>query len=115
MGARERTRGWFGRRAWSGRYGSGGRGQGYLQSQGLELADVVADLLVPVGPGGDIVRAEVGVARGRVGEQVPDDGQDGPGDGDLGFGLAAAAGDAAVPFAEEGPGAGGAEGGLAEG
>jgi len=46
---------------------------------------------------------------------VPDDGQDGPGDGDLGFGLAAAAGDAAVPFAEEGPSAGGAEGGLAEG
>jgi hypothetical protein len=46
---------------------------------------------------------------------VPDDNQDGAGDGDLGLGLAAAAGDPAVAFTEEGGGAGGVVRGLAEG
>jgi hypothetical protein len=36
---------------------------------------------------------------------MPDDDQDGAGDGDLGFGLAAAAGDPAVALAEESGGA----------
>ena len=62
-----------------------------------------------------VAGAEVGEPGGRVGEQVPDDDQDGAGHGDLGFGFAAAAGDPVVPLAEEGVRAGGADGGLAEG
>src|SRR6266496_1293660 len=97
-----------------GRYGSGGRGDGDGQAERLELADVVADLLVLVGAAGVVVGAEVGIAGLRVVEQVPDDDQDGAGDSDLGFGPPAAAGDALVAFAEEGRGAGRAGGGLAE-
>jgi len=73
------------------------------------------DLLVLVGAGLVVAGAEVGVPGGGVGEQVPDDDQDGAGHGDLGFGLAAAAGDPVVALAQEGGGAGGADGGLAEG
>jgi hypothetical protein len=47
-------------------------------------------------------------------EQVPDDHQDGAGHRDLGPRFAAAPGDPVVALAEEGGGAGGAEGGLAE-
>src|ERR1039457_2131068 len=102
------------RRAWSGRYGSGGLGDGDLEAEGLDLADVVTDLPVGVGAGLVVAGAEVGVPGGRVGQQVPDDDQDGAGDGDLGLCLAAAAGDPPVALAEEGAGAGGAGGGLAE-
>ena len=45
---------------------------------------------------------------------MPDDDQDGPADGDDGLLGAAAAGDPPVAFAEEGVGAAGADGGLAE-
>src|SRR6516162_2216964 len=114
MGARQRTRAWCGDRAWSGRYGSEGLGQGDLEAEGLDLPDVVAELAVSVGTGLVVARAEVGVPGGGVGQQVPDDHQDGAGHGDLGPGLAAAAGDPVVALAEEGGGAGGAEGGLAE-
>jgi hypothetical protein len=75
---------------------------------------MVTDFLVPVGAAGDVVRAEVGVAGGGVGEQVPDNDQDRPGDGDLGFGLASPAGDPPVPLPEAGGSAGGSGGGLAE-
>ena len=47
-----------------------------------------------------------------VGEQVPDDDEDGAGDGALGPVAAEAPGQAAEPLAEEGVGAGGAGGGL---
>src|SRR2546421_8831325 len=114
MGTRKRTRAWCGDRAWSGRYGSEGLGQGDLEAEGLDLPDVVTELTVDVGTGLVVARAEVGVPGGGGGEQVPDDHQDGAGHGDLGFGLAAAAGDAVVALAEEGGGAGGAGGGLAE-
>jgi hypothetical protein len=95
--------------------GSGGVfvvGDGDGDAEGLQALDVGADLLVPAGTAGIEVRAEVAVAGGGVGQQVPGDDHDGAGDGDLGDGLAAAAGDAPVPFAEEGGGAGGADGGL---
>src|SRR6266704_4160898 len=82
------------------------------EAEGLQAAEVGADLLVPGDVAGVPVRAEVAVAGGGVVEQVPDDDHDGAGDGDLGDGLAAAAGDAGVPLAEEGGGAGGADGGL---
>ncbi len=97
-----------------GRYGSGGLGDGDLEAEGLDLADVVTDLPVGVGPALVVAGAEVGVPGLGVLEQVPDDDQDGAGDGDLGFGLAAAAGDPPVALAGEGGGAGGAGGGLAE-
>src|ERR1017187_8351102 len=97
-----------------GRYGSGGLGDGDLEAEGLDLADVVTDLPVGVETSLVVAGAEVGVPGGRVGQQVPDDDQDGAGDGDLGFGLAPAAGDPSVALAEEGGSAGGAGGGLAE-
>ena len=68
-------------------------GDGDGQAEGLQAAEVGADLLIPVGVAGVEVRAEVAVGGRRVGEQVPDDDHDGAGDGDLGDGLAAAAGD----------------------
>jgi len=49
-----------------------------------------------------------------VGEQVPDDDQNGPADGDDGFLFAAAAGDTPVALAEEGVGPAGGDGGVAE-
>jgi len=59
-----------------GRYGSDGLGEGDLEAEGLDLADVVTELAVGVGPGLVVAGAEVGVPDGGVGEQVPDDGQD---------------------------------------
>jgi len=59
-----------------------------------------------------VAGAEVVVAGGAVGEQVPDDDQDGAGDGDQGFELAAALGQAPVAFAGEGAGLAGRGGGL---
>src|SRR5215469_2957427 len=94
--------------------GLSGLGDGDVEAEGLDLPDVVADLPAGIGAGLVVARAEVGVPGGRVGQQVPDDHQDGAGHGDLGPGLAAAAGDPVVALAEEGGGAGSAEGGLAE-
>src|SRR5581483_10234029 len=85
---------------WSGSLVVCGDGDGYAEC--FELADVVADLLVLAGAVAVVVLAEVAVAGPGVGEQVPDDDHDGAGDGGLGDGLAAAAGYAPVPFAEEG-------------
>jgi hypothetical protein len=75
---------------------------------------VVAGLAVFVDPAGVVAGAEVSVAGGAVGEQVPDDHQDGAGDGDGGFELAPALDQAPVAFAEEGVGLAGCGGGLAE-
>ena len=83
-------------------------------AEGFELAPGVAGLAAAVGmpgvPGGPRSRKRAAA----VAQQVPDDDEDGAGDGDLGPGGAAAAGDAVVALAEEGGGAGGAGGGLAE-
>ena len=95
--------------------GSGSLGDGDGEAEGLDLLDVVAELAVGIEAGLVVAGAEVGEPGGGVGEQVPDDDQDGAGDGDLGFGLAAAAQDAVVSLAEEGLGSGGAVSGLAEG
>src|SRR5260221_10368615 len=113
MGARQRTRAWGGDRAWSGRCGLRGLGEGDGEAERFDLPDVVFDLLVFVGAGLVVAGAEVGEPVGGVGEQVPGDDQDGAGDCDLG--LAAAAGDAAVPLAEEGLRAGRAVGRPAAG
>src|SRR5215813_13687327 len=105
----ERQRSRAGLALWS------GRGlQGDLVAEGFELADVVALAALGVDPSVVEVAAQVGVAGGGVGEQVPDDDQQGPADGHDGFLAAPAAGDPPVPLAQEGVGAGGGGGGVAE-
>ena len=94
--------------------GSGCRGEGDGEAEGFQLADVVAGLLGFVDAAGVVASTQVVVAGGGVGEQVPDDDQDGAGDGDQGLALAAAFDDAPVALAEEGVGLGGCGGDLAE-
>src|SRR5580704_6050741 len=113
-----RTRAWFSG-PWRlgngpGRRDSGlcGGGDGDVESEGVELAEVGADLAVAVGFAVVPVGAEVGEPGFGVGEQVPDDDEDGAGDGAFGPVPAEALAEAAEPFAEEGAGAGGAVGGL---
>jgi len=65
-------------------------------AEGLQLTDEVADLAVFVDAGGVVVGTEILEAFGGIGEQVPDDGEDGTGDGDEGLELAAAFDDAAA-------------------
>ena len=93
---------------------SGGWAQGDGEAEGLELADVVEGLAVLVDAGRVVVAAEVVEARGGVGEQVPDDDQDGAGDRDEGLELAAAFDQPPVALAEEGVGLGRGGGGFAE-
>ena len=81
----------------------------------LELADEVSASAVLVDALGVEVGAEVVVAGGGVGEEVPDDDEDRAGDRDEGFELAAAFDESAVALAEERVGLGGGGGGLAEG
>ena len=89
-----------------------GGGDGDVESEGVELAEVGADLAVAVGFAFVPVGAEVGEPGFGAGEQVPDDDQDGAGDGAFGPVAAEALAEAAESFAEEGFGAGGAVGGL---
>ncbi len=89
-------------------------GDGHVEAECFQLADVAADLAVGVGVLRVVVGAEVAVAGFGVLEQVPDDNEDGPADSDVGFPPPAPAGpggEAAVPFAEERGGAGGPVGG----
>src|SRR5215471_8159616 len=86
---------------------SGGRGEGDGVAEGFELADVAAGLAVLVDSAGVPGGAEGTEPGGAVGEQVPDDHQDRPGDGDQRLELSAAPGETAVPLAEEGAGSGG--------
>src|SRR6266568_1559319 len=73
---------------------SGRRGEGDGVAEGFELADVVAGGAVFADALVVVAGAEVVVAGGGVGEQVPDDDQDGAGDRDEGLELAAAPGQA---------------------
>ncbi len=75
---------------------------------------MVADLPFGVDAVGVVVGSEIAESSRWVGEQVPDDGQDGAGDRDEGFEFAAAFDDAPVAFAEKGVRLGGRGGGLAE-
>ena len=79
-----------------------------MVAEGFELADVVALLGCGVDVAVVVVGAEVVEAGVGVGEQVPDDHQDGAADRDDGLLLAASAGDASVAGAEEGVGPAGA-------
>jgi hypothetical protein len=53
------------------------RGEGDGEPEGFELADVAAGLAAGVDAAGLIARAEVVVAGGGVGEQLPADHEDG--------------------------------------
>jgi len=80
----------------------------------VQLGDVVAQPWFDGESVGVVVGAEIAEAGGRVGQQVPDDDEDGAGDRDQGLEFAAAFDDAPVAFAKEGVGFGGGGGGLAE-
>ena len=71
-------------------------------------------LLAGVEAAGVVAGAEFLVAGSQISEQVPDDDQDGAGNRDQGFELAAALDDPPVAFAEEGVSPGGRCGGFAE-
>jgi hypothetical protein len=83
------------------RWWSGCGGEGDAVAECFELADVVD--LAPFGtdPVVEELGAKIAVAAGGVGEQVPDDDEDGAGDGDEGLELSHASGEAAVSGAEE--------------
>ena len=66
----------------------------------LELVDQVAGRAVAVDAAGVVVGAEVVEAGGGIGQQVPDDHQDGAGHGDQGLALADAPDQAAVALAQ---------------
>jgi hypothetical protein len=67
--------------------------EGDLVAEGLELADVVAHGAFRTDAGVVEAGAEVVEPEGRVGQQVPDNDQDGPADRDDGVLLAASTGD----------------------
>src|SRR6267142_5775577 len=94
--------------------GSGGGFEGDSVAQGGELGDVVAHAAFDVDAAGVVVGSEIMEPGEGVSEQVPDGDQEGAGDRDQGLELAAAFDDAAVALAEEGVGARGRGGGLAE-
>ena len=96
-------------------HSSRGRVEGDGIAEGFQVVDVGAD--GALGAATDVVevRAEVDEGDRGVGEQVPDDGQDGAADGDDGLLLASWAGDPPVPFAEERVGLAGVDGGLTQG
>jgi hypothetical protein len=85
-------------------------GQAFQLGDELAFAARRGEAVVPVG-------AEVAVAGGGVGEQVPGDGEDGvaDNDGDEGSFLSSSLGDPPVTGGQEGAGPGGRGGGLADG
>src|SRR5919106_2276984 len=93
---------------------SGGGFEGDLVAECFELADVVALGAFRSDAGVVEAGAQVVEPCGRVGQQVPDDDQDGSADRDDGSLLAAAAGDPPVAFPKEGIGLAGGNGSLAE-
>jgi len=80
---------------------SGGGFEGDFVAEGFELADVVALGAVGVDAGVVEAGAEVVVAQVGVGQQVPDDDQDGPADRDDRLVGAASAGDTPVALSKE--------------
>ena len=88
-------------------FGLGGGFEGDSVAHGGELGDVVAHPAFEVDAAGVVVGSEVVEAGGGVGQEVPDDDENGAGDRDQGLELAAALDDAAVALTEEGVGSGG--------
>lgn len=85
-----------------------------MESHRGQVGDMVADLSLGVHTVGVVVRTEVEEPGGGVRKQLPDDAKDGTGHCDKGFELAPAFDDAPVALSEEGVGACGCRGGLAE-
>src|SRR3954447_6336695 len=98
----------------AGRSGSGGGVKGHRVAKSLQFPNVVTDSALGVGAGGVVLRSEVDEVSVLVGEQGPDDHENGPADGDDGPLLAAASGDPPIPLPEEGVRAAGTDRGLAE-
>src|SRR3954454_17336867 len=98
----------------AGRSGSGGGVEGHRVAESLQFPNVVTDSALGVGAGGVVLRSEVEEVSVLVGEQGPDDHENGPADGDDGPLLAAASGDPPIPLPEEGVRAAGTDRGLAE-
>src|SRR5258705_3094471 len=94
--------------------GSGCGLEGDGVAEGFELADVASFAAFGVDAGGVEVGAEIVETCGVLGEQVPDDDQQGSADRDDGFLAATSAGDAPVPFPEEGVGLAGGGRGVAQ-
>lgn len=88
---------------------------GDFVAEALEAADVVAGLAAGLHALFVVVRSEVVVAGVGVGEQGVDDGEHGVPGRDQGFLFRHPLGQAPVPGAEEGRGAGGADACFAEG
>lgn len=93
---------------------SGSGFEGDPVAEGSELSDVVTHAAFGVDAAGVVVGSEVVESGERVGQQVPDDDQDGAGDRDQGLELAASFDDPAVALAQEGVGSRGRGGSLAE-
>jgi hypothetical protein len=87
--------------------GSGGGFEGDPVAHGGELGDVVTHPAFGVDEAVVVIGSEVVEAGEWVGEQVPDDDEDGAGDRHEGLEFAAAFDDASVAFAEESVGLGG--------
>jgi hypothetical protein len=79
----------------------GGGFEGDPVAHGGQLGDVVAQPSFDGDAVGVIVGAKIAEAGGRVGQQVPDDDQDGAGDREQGFELAAAFDEAPVTLTQE--------------
>jgi hypothetical protein len=96
----------------AGRFGA--TAEGDFEAEVAELADVVGDLAADVAAALVVVRAEVLVPHARVRQQLAVDLQLGVADRDLGFELAAAAGQPPVAGTLPGLGPPGGHGGFAE-
>lgn len=83
-------------------FGLVSRRDGDPVAEGCELGAVAAKLAFGVDVAGVVVGAEVVEPDVCVDEQVPDHDEDGAGDGDEDFELAATFDDSPVAFAEEG-------------
>ena len=92
----------------------GGGFDGDPVAHSRELSDGVAQPAFDGDAVGVVLGAQVAEAGGRVGEQVPDDDQDGAGDRDESLELASAFDQTPIALAEEGFGFGGRGGGLTE-
>jgi hypothetical protein len=93
---------------------SGGWGDGDVKAEGPQLAQVGADLAVAVGVVVVPAGAQVGEPDIGISQQMPDDEQDRPSDGALGFVPVEPPGQAADAVAEERLGAGSAVSGLVQ-
>src|SRR5436309_1541798 len=78
---------------------------GWLQGDGVAEGFELPDQVVGLAGGVDVAVVEVGAevveSGGRVGQRMPDDHEDGPGDGDQGLAFASAFDQPPVAFGQE--------------